>query len=181
MELNISLGWNWIKNHFPLTILIVNRTRWPALCCCGGCRGVVCSEISRGVLQTEVLKVPELPDGTQVSLQRWIFLRGRQTGPGVRWADYLPVTASADQTVTWLDYTDSGQEEIMRTTWDLMAWAYSHITGSTSHHITQLNNWTIHTWRELEEECPWWLVQRRVQLILITRFYRNKGKSPDMI
>ena len=114
MELNISLEWNWIKNHFPLTILIVNRTLCPGRSCRGG-RAVLWSEIHRGVLQTEVLKVPELPDGTQVSLQWWIFLRGPRLGPGS--AVQIIQLWQPQQTRPLPDLTTQieGQERIMRT------------------------------------------------------------------
>ena len=75
---------------------------------------MVCSEIYRGVLQTEVLKVPELPDGTQVSLQRWIFVRAPRLGRVS--AELIIHRWQPQQTRPLPDYTDTGQGQIMRTT-----------------------------------------------------------------
>ena len=169
MELNISLEWNWIKNHFPLTILIVNRTRWPARCCCGGCRGVVCSEISRGVLQTEVLKVPELPDGTQVSLQWWIFVRAGR-----------PVARCIQ---SWLSIAGSLSRPDRYLTTQIQARG-----GSWGQHFLMIIFWwrrtcsrpaeTIH--KQMITNGGERIIKPRVDLILITRSdFRNKGKSPD--
>ena len=97
--IKVSLQWSWLKNQFVLTILVVNRTS------CG----------ERGVLQTEVLKVPELPDGTQVSLQWWIFVRaGRPVGPV--YPELVIHRWQPQQTRPLPDDTDTGQGRIMRTT-----------------------------------------------------------------
>ena len=96
MKLNISLEWSWIKDHFALTILIVNRTCWE----------------ERVALQTEVLKVPGPPDGTEVSLQWWIFARAED------WRECVPSWLSIGGSLSRPDryLTTQIQARGMRTT-----------------------------------------------------------------
>ena len=148
-----SLQWSWLKNQFVLTILVVNRTS------CG----------ERGVLQTEVLKVPELPDGTQVSLQWWIFVRAGR-----------PVARCIQ---SWLSIAGSLSRPDRYLTTQIQARG-----GSWGQHFLMIIFWwrrtfsrpaeTIH--KQLVTDGGEWIIKPTVDLILITRSdFRNKGKSSD--
>ena len=151
--IKISLQWSWLKNQFVLTILVVNRTS------CG----------ERGVLQTEVLKVPELPDGTQVSLQWWIFVRAGR-----------PVARCIQ---SWLSIAGSLSRPDRYLTTQIQARG-----GSWGQHFLMIIFWwrrtfsrpaeTIH--KQLVTDGGEWIIKPTVDLILITRSdFRNKGKSSD--
>ena len=142
MELNISLEWNWIKNHFSLSLLIVNRTRCPSTLLlwwawCGARSSEVFCRLRYSRYQSYRMGLKSASSGGY-------FWEDARLGPGSagliisRWQPQQTRPLPDLTTQTQARRRSWGQPE---TWWPGLAWAYSYITGSTSHHTTeQLNN-----------------------------------------